>query len=312
MTALLEIASYLPPRRVPIEELAGRLGLSDRQVRVFRRFHGLAEVRREPERTLLDLLSSAVERLDGLRGNENRVRYVLQARGMPAAVPYPMNPVHELCERFGLRDAMAFTVTHQACATGLLAIDLAGRLLAADRAAGVDGADEALALVVAGEKTFTRFAEIVPDTSILGEGSGACLVRADGPSDRLLSYATVVRGEFDGRLLDREAYLREYPELMAAVLLRAVELAGLVLDDIGLVLPHNVNSVSWQRICRRIDYPVDRVLLENVPITGHTFTADAFINYRTAAERGLLVPGLRYLVAAAGLGATFSAMVFEH
>jgi 3-oxoacyl-[acyl-carrier-protein] synthase-3 len=51
-----------------------------------------------------------------------------------------------------------------------------------------------------------------------------------------------------------------------------------------------------------------------VAADGHVFCADAFLNYRTAAERGLLRPGERYVVAAAGAGrgATFSAMVFEH
>jgi 3-oxoacyl-[acyl-carrier-protein] synthase-3 len=56
------------------------------------------------------------------------------------------------------------------------------------------------------------------------------------------------------------------------------------------------------------------VLLDNVPVSGHVFCADAFLNYQTARERGLLHPGDRYVVAAAGAGrgATFSAMVFEH
>jgi 3-oxoacyl-[acyl-carrier-protein] synthase III len=70
----------------------------------------------------------------------------------------------------------------------------------------------------------------------------------------------------------------------------------------------------WRRLCRRIGLPVERVLLDNVPRLAHVFCADAFLNYRTAAVRGLLRPGDRYLVAAAGAGrgATFSAMVFEH
>ena len=47
-------------------------------------------------------------------------------------------------------------------------------------------------------------------------------------------------------------------------------------------------------------------------MTGHCFCADPFINYRTAVERQLLRRGDRYLMAAIGLGAAFSAQVFEH
>jgi 3-oxoacyl-[acyl-carrier-protein] synthase III len=309
VTALDAVAAYLPARRVPIEDLAERLDLSPRQVAMFQRFHGLGEVCRAPG-TVLDLLVRATEALEALRGRERQVRYVLYARGMPIGVPYPLNPLHELCQQFGLGHATAFTVTHHACATSLLAIDMAGRLLAGD------GEPDALALVLAGEKTWTKDAELVPATSIFGEGAGACLVRCDGTRDRLLSYVTRIRGEFDGRLAeDRELlarFQREYPESLAEVVVGAAEHAGLGLGDISLILPHNVNAVSWRLLCRRLGFPLDRVLLDNVPHTGHCFAADAFINYRTAAERGLLRPGEHYLVAAAGLGATFSAMVFQH
>jgi 3-oxoacyl-[acyl-carrier-protein] synthase-3 len=90
--------------------------------------------------------------------------------------------------------------------------------------------------------------------------------------------------------------------------------AGLRMEDIRLILPHNVNVVAWQRVCKRIGYPLDQVVLEHVATDGHVFCADAFINYQTAVSGGLLSPGDRYVVAAAGAGrgATFSAMVFEH
>ena len=95
-------------------------------------------------------------------------------------------------------------------------------------------------------------------------------------------------------------------------MLAAADQAGLKLGEISLILPHNVNVVSWQRLSRRIGFPAERVLLDNVPVTGHVFCADTFLNYATAVAGGRLAPGDRYLVAAAGLGATFSAMVFEH
>ncbi|HEV2887902.1 MAG TPA: 3-oxoacyl-[acyl-carrier-protein] synthase III C-terminal domain-containing protein [Jatrophihabitans sp.] len=308
MTALAAVASYLPETRVPIEDLAEELEISDREVRVFRRFHGLGTVCRDAG-TLLDLLSAAASNLTELRGNEHRVRYVVYGRGTPAALPYPLNPLHELCATLGLEKAMAFTVTHHACATALLAIEVAGRLLADD------GDPDALALVLAGEKAFTRDTQVIPETSLFGEGSGACLVSMAGPRDRLLCYVTHQRGDFDPTVDEPAALARfskEYSDCVAQVMLAAVDKAGLNLGDIALVLPHNVNEVSWRRVCRLLGYPVRQVLLDNVPLTGHCFAADGFINYRTAADLGLLRPGEHYLLVAAGLGAVFSAMVFRH
>ncbi|MGW4116174.1 3-oxoacyl-[acyl-carrier-protein] synthase III C-terminal domain-containing protein [Actinosynnema sp. NPDC004786] len=309
MTALDAVSVHTPAFRVPLEDLAEPLGLTDIQVRLFRRFHGLDRIRFDPDRSLGGLLRAAVDGLTALRGNEHRVRYVIHGRAMPVVVPYPDNPLHDLCRELGLAHALTFTVTHQSCASGLLAVELAGRLLAGDPAG------DALALVLTGEKAFTRDARLLPGTSIFGEGASACLVSANGDRDRLLAYASAQRGEFDGEFGDlAERFQREYRASLADVMRRAVADAGLALDDIRLVLPHNVNVVTWQRLCHLIDFPVDRVLLSNVPEHGHLFCSDAFANYRTARERELLREGDHYLVATvgAGAGATFSAMVFRH
>lgn len=309
MTALKAVAVHLPPVVEPIEKVGERLGLTPRQRTLLRRFHGLDQVRFDPDGGLTELLAGAAEALAELRGREHLVRYVLHARSMPVGVPYPHNPLHDVLGRLGLEHARAFTVTHHACAGSLLAVDVAGRLLAADPD------PEALALILAGEKTFTRDAQLVPETAVFSEAAAACLVGAGGGPDRVLSYAVDLRGEFDGRLaqdrdlLDR--YQRAYPQAMIGVMEAALEQSGESWESLTLLLPHNVNQISWRRICRTVGYPLDRVVLENVPSAGHSFAADFFLNHHTATTRGLLSPGDRYLVAASGLGATFAAMVLE-
>ena len=310
MTALEAVAVHLPDTAVPIEAVGTRIGLTPRQLRLFRRFHGLDQVLLEPEGSLTDLLGSAIEGLAELRGREHQVRFVIHARSMPVAVPYPLNPLHDLLGRYRLGHANAFTVSHHACAIGLLAIDLAGRLLV-----GEDDPD-ALALILAGEKTFTKDAQWVPETGIFAEGAAACLVRPGGGRDRVLSYAVRHRGEFDGRLAEDPElagrYQREYPVLMVEAIDAALDQAGISRAELALVLPHNVNQVSWHGLCKRLGVPIGKVVLDNVPAVGHSFAADAFINLHTATSRGLLRQGDRYLIAASGIGATFSAMVVEH
>jgi 3-oxoacyl-[acyl-carrier-protein] synthase-3 len=311
MITLDAVSAYLPDRRVPIGQLAGPLRLTEAELRVLRRFHGLAEVRRQGEGGLpIDLLLGAVKAMPELSGREHLVRYVLYARGVPVATPYTVNPLQELCQLVGLRKAISFTVTHHACATSLLAVDIAGRML------GMDGDPDALALVVAGETVFTADLELAPESRVFGEGAGACLVCRNGSRDKVLSYVSRQRGDLDHWLTPEsdaaKRFANEYRELLVEVITAAVHRAGLRLDELDLILPHNVNIVSWQRVCRLLGFPVSRVLLDNVPLVGHTFAADAFINFRSAVERGLLNRGDRYLVAAAGFGATFSAMVLEH
>ncbi|WP_031512097.1 3-oxoacyl-[acyl-carrier-protein] synthase III C-terminal domain-containing protein [Streptomyces sp. NRRL F-5123] len=309
MTALTEVAAYVPEGRLTVEEVAGPLGLTRMQVKVFRRYHRLGEVARDPGGTVEDLLRGALARLRALRGREQDVRYVLHARTFPTVAPYPYDPVRAVCEEYGLGHAAVFSVGHLACASGLLAVDAAGRLLAAD------GDPDGLALVLSGEKAFTPEAQLVPGTSFFGEGAAACLVAASGERDRVLGHAVEQRGEFDGDAPELALeFQRVYADALSAAIDAAVTGAGLSAADVALFLPHNVNRVAWHQVCRILGVPRERVLLDNVADTGHVFCADAFVNYRTALDRGLLRPGEPYVMAAAGagLGAAFSATVLVH
>jgi len=71
----------------------------------------------------------------------------------------------------------------------------------------------------------------------------------------------------------------------------------------------NTGTIDHEMIVLKTDTPFDQI-----PITGHVFCADAFLNLQVAWERRVLADGAPYIIAAAGAGrgATFSAMVFEH
>jgi 3-oxoacyl-[acyl-carrier-protein] synthase-3 len=308
MTSLVAVSSHLPDA-VSVASLQGELGLTDAQLRRLQRFYGLNEVCRSRE-SEAELLLAAAGKLESLAGREERVRYVVRARTMPNASPYPINPMNEVREALRLRNATMLTLTDHACASGLLAVDLCGTLLAQD------GDPDALALILVGEKAFTYTAQVIPDVAIMGEATAAVLVGPGGDRDRVLGYATTTLGGPGGEVImtDEQAgvFRSIYPDALAEVTVSAVAAAGLQLADIDLVLPHNVNKVSWIRAAGAMGIGRDRIFLGNVPVTGHCFCADPFLNYRTVADLGLLNPGDRYLMVTVGLGSTFSAMVFQH
>lgn len=308
MTALEAVASYLPAGRTPIEPFLDDLGIGD-QVDLYRRFYGFAEVRQEPG-TIVDLMRATLSTMDELRGREHRVRYLVQANTIQLGAPFPGTALRQVREEFGLAHASAFSVTQHACASGLLAVDVCGKLLSG-------GADpDALGLVLAGEKTFTGVAKLIPNSAVMGEGMAAILVSAGGSRDRLLGYTARTYGEFDTAPYwpdDLAAKFDEiYTSALIEVVLAAIDRAGLSVPDIALVLPHNVNRMSWFRLAREIDLPADRIFMDNQPELGHCFCADPFINYRTARDNGRLRPGDHYVMTSVGVGATFGAMVFRH
>ena len=285
--------------------------MQEPEIRTHEQLFGFHAVPIDRNASLADHLVSAVLALPKFASRRLRIRYVIHARTWPVVAPHPVNPLLEACRRLSLGHAEAFSLTQHSCATGLLAIDVAGQLLAGD------GNPDALALVVAGEKAFTSVAKVLSNTAVMGEGMAAALVSLDAPRDRVLAYVTRTFGMFcDGVWMDEEttaSFRQEYPALLAEVMSTAVTNAGLNLDDIALILPHNVNRMSWLRVLQLLGIRGTRRLYwDNVSTYGHCFGADALLNYRSAVDTGRLNCGDHYLMTAVGTGATFSAMVLEH
>lgn len=311
MTSLEAVSTYVPAHATSVEPYLERLGVDQEKRGLYGLFFGFQETRTEPDSSITDLMRSALGKLD-LSGRAERVRYLVQASTILSS-SYPTSPLHEVRAEFGLHNATTFSVSQHACASGLLAVDVCGKLLAGDVARGGD--PDALGLVLVGEKTFTEVAQVA-DAAVMGEGMAAVLVSHNGNSDRLISYATRGYGEFcRAPWLDAEQGARfdqVYPAALREIITLALEKAGITASDLSLVLPHHVNRMSWLRAAKTLGIPKDRVLLQNLPHYGHSFGADSFINYQTAVELGRLEQGDFYLMTAVGLGATFGAMVFQH
>ncbi|MHC0433712.1 3-oxoacyl-[acyl-carrier-protein] synthase III C-terminal domain-containing protein [Streptomyces sp. O3] len=308
MTALLDVACHLPPDPVPIESVAGPE--EHRQLRLFRRFFGLDQVHRAPDSALYELHAAAAGQLTKLRGQEHRVRYVALARSMTNHAVTDGQPPEQLCRELGLPNAVAFTVTQHACAAGLLAVHLVGDLLAAD------GDPDALGLVLTGEHPTSSGMQLIPRSTVLGAATAAVLVAPDGERDQLLSYVAHTRGGYSAipPVPVDQGFFADHQEALRSTIEEAADTAGVALRDLALILPHNVNTTVWHKLCEEhgLDVDPERILLDNVPVTGHCFAADSYLNWVTATGRGLLAPGDLYLMVGVGLGATYSAAVFRH
>jgi 3-oxoacyl-[acyl-carrier-protein] synthase-3 len=309
VTAITAVSGYVPAL-VPISALSAQLGLSEGELARFERWYGFSTVARAPERDEAAFVLRAAERLTPLHGREHDVRYVVRARTMLTATPYPIQPLETVQQQLGLHRSIAFNLGHHLCASGLLAVELAGRLLAED------GDHDALALILAGDLVFTPRMGMIPGSAVTSEASAAVLVAADGERDAVLSYVSRTYGQFYADLIPTGSASRELAQIyvvaLAGVITAAVAQAGLDLGQVRLILPHHVNRLSWVKVARTLGYPVERIYLDNQADLGHCFAADAFLNLRSSTDGGRLRRGDHYLMAAVGLGATFAAMVLRH
>lgn len=309
VTTLDAIEAYAPEKYVPVELAADRLGLNRHQARMFRRVHGLATLRDDPAQSLFDLIRIPAERVLAALPDRDSVRYLIYAHTIQNVTPSYLEPAPAVRDALGLSSAEAFAVTQQNCASGFAAVDIAGELLKAG------GDPRHRALVVTGEKPFSRIAQLIENTSIMGEASAACLVGLDGPGARVRSYVVRSAGQhadiFRPSAAAQSEFGDTFTERLTSVITQVVAEAGLSLHEIELIVPHNVNLSSWRKVIPELGVDRKQVFLDNISAYGHTFCSDSFLNLATLRDAGRLVGGGHYVLVSVGMGATYAAMVVQ-
>ncbi|AEW96634.1 MULTISPECIES: 3-oxoacyl-[acyl-carrier-protein] synthase III C-terminal domain-containing protein [Streptomycetaceae] len=309
-TTLERIESFLPERGVRIDDLAGSLGLRRAEIGVFRKIYGLDRLRFDPRTGLFDLVLPAARQALKALPEGRTVEYVIYAHTMQTLTPPHIDAAQVIREELGLYEAEAFALTQQACVSSLGAIDLAGELLRAEAPEG------AYALMVTGERAYSPKVRLIPNSAIMADAAAACLLTTGGPGDLVRSHVTRTLGEFAAGLEmtkeETQAFGRVYATVLGEVIHEAVAAAGLGFDDIDLVVPHNVNTVSWRGTIKEMGADPAKFFLANVERYSHTYASDVFVNYTTLREAGRLVDGNHYVLVSVGLGATFGAMVITH
>ncbi|MEU5693153.1 3-oxoacyl-[acyl-carrier-protein] synthase III C-terminal domain-containing protein [Actinosynnema sp. NPDC020468] len=306
MTTLERVESFVPAKVARIEDFGERLGLRRAELGVFRKFYGLDELRYDPDLTLFDLALPAARRALAALPEGGRVDYLVYAHTTQAVTPPDVEAAQVLRAELGL-SGEAFGLSQQACVSSLGAIDVVARLLA-----GTDG----YALVVTGERAFSPATQLIPNMAIMADAAGACLVAADGRGDVVRSFTTRTLGEYADWLALTPERSTEFGQLygpvLAEVVAEALARAGVGLDDVERIIPHNVNGLAWKQTIKALGVPAEKVFLDNVKRYSHTYASDVFVNYTTMRDAGSLVDGGHYVLVSVGLGATFGAMVITH
>ena len=142
------------------------------------------------------------------------------------------------------------------------------------------------------------------------DGSGADLLSIPaGGSRHPASMQTLYDGLHYIQMNGREVF-RFATRVMAEASQQAVEAAGLTMDDIQLVIPHQANQRIIEAAARGLNIPMDRVMV-NLERYGNTSTASIPIATVEAIEIGRLKPGDKTVMVAFGGGLTWGAALVE-
>ncbi len=142
------------------------------------------------------------------------------------------------------------------------------------------------------------------------DGSGGnLLILPAGGSRMPASLDTVSNGHHYIYMDGREVF-RFATRVLAQSTLEVVEKAGLQLEDIRWIIPHQANYRIIEAAARGLKLPMERFII-NLERYGNTSTASIPIATCEAAEKGLLKAGDKIVFTGFGAGLTWGALVAE-
>lgn len=303
------IENYIPEKVIDISELQDYLNLKNYQIKVFKKIHGLKEIRKE-EGSLTKLLSTPIlnifERNSSFR---QEIKYIIYCHTIQNVHPFPLDMFKEISEICNIHNTINFSINQQNCASSLVALEIADSLLNS-----TDKNDKVLLLM--GEKVFNPIMQLINNTTILGEASTAVILsRNSNKNIKFIKTKTKILGKYaEGIGISQEEqkqFEKNYVPTLSALIIETVNDLDLELSKISLILPHNVNVSSWKQISKSLEFPIQKIYLKNVEKYGHCFCSDPFLNLDCAISDGLLKKGDYFLMVSVGLGATFAVSLFQ-
>lgn len=318
---ILGLGTYRPSRVVPNAELAARLGLSEAWIS---KRSGITSRRFATDEETLPFMSVAA----GGKALAQAGVAPEQIGGVVAATTTHLTQMPSLASevafRLGATAAGAFDVL-AACAGFPYAVALGSDLVRAGSADHV--------LVIGAERITDILDHDDPSTAFLfADGAGAVVI---GPSatpgigpvawgaDGSRSSAVGMTGYWTPDLrTDARApwpvlgmagwkVFRWASEEMAGVARRAVELAGLTLDEIEVFVPHQANMLIIDAICGQLGLGSEVVVARDIAESGNTSAASIPLAMGRLLESDEIHSGQRALLIGFGSGLVYAAQVVE-
>lgn len=226
-------------------------------------------------------------------------------------------------DRLGARGAGAFDIL-AACTGFIYGLNLASTQI---RSGGVDTA------LVIGSETLSRILDWEDrGTAILfGDGAGAfvlkasevpggvmeCVLHSDGSGGDLLAAPSGMRPSWNGspspevitEMNGREVF-RFASRVMVSATREVLEQAGLTIDDVDMIVPHQANLRIIQAAARGLKLPEDKFIV-NVDRYGNTSTASIPIAVVEGVEEGRIKTNDRLVLVGFGGGLTWGAAIVE-
>lgn len=302
------LGMYVPPRTLKNEDLEKFLDTSDEWIT---KRTGIKErhIAEEWDRASDIALPAAKEAIKNAGLTPKDIEAVIVATSTPD-MTFPSTACY-LADKLGCDNPMAFDIS-AACSGFIYGLTIASSFIKSKQFNNV---------LLVGAEVFSHLIDWSDRTTavIFGDGAGAVVVsRSEGDSDILSAVMSSDGSQWFAlhcpvgeklRMKGKETF-RLAIQSMGKASQKALEKAGITVDDIKLVIPHQANIRIIRALAERLNIPEDKVY-SNIHKYGNTSAASIPIAMYEAYKEGKLKKGDYVLLTAFGGGLTWGAIVLK-
>ncbi len=229
--------------------------------------------------------------------------------------------------RLGVGHIPCYDLAGSGCAGFVLALDIArSRALADGRRVLVIGVELITRLMNWKDRNTCVLFGDAAGAAVVGRGPNAVQVLAatagtDGTRSDILGLETggtrqpvtmerVRQGLHKNLVMDGREVFREAVRRMSEASLQVLAKAGVAMDDVALVVPHQANLRILNAVAARLGLSEERVFI-NVREYGNTGSASVPVALWEARDQGRIKPGELVLLTAVGAGFHWAAMLLR-
>ena len=310
---------YLPRTQLSIEHLveSGRTNSSaDKLIKL-----GFESIRTAGEESAVQLAIQAVRDLQRRSGFDlDRIDVLLYAGALATssvvssddagpwnamADPTPLFRFPGTClqAELGMPNASVIGIAQLACNTFQAALRVARGLLLAEPSVSH-------ILCVAADR-FPPSAKREIVYNLMSDGACAAVISRGCSSNRILATRQITRGAYWDSSISHDQLIAAYFPLAKRAILEAVAAAALTIDDIDLLIPHNINIKSWEILSQVVGLPMRRIYTANISRIGHVVASDNIINYVDCMAEDRIARGGKIALFVMGFGAHWSCTIIE-
>lgn len=269
---LAAIAAQIPGGRIDADDIVRAAGRPLSEARVFRHLFGIEQV--SATNTPQSLRSTFEPILDQILGSHNGPRpdAIIYVHGLPLQYPRGHSPLSVLSSHPMLAAVKyKYEVDQHNCSGMFWALEMARHLLGGELAQSV--------IIIAGDShANVPLAErYVPGCTLMGEAFCSLVVDDEAGGWQFDPMVLQMKPEFHFGRAGNTQQMSAFFSSHNAMVKSALDEAGFDWFGAAPLLPHNVNRLAWQQLCREHGLDFGRIDLSLLPDIGHCYTSDAFL-----------------------------------